>query len=268
MDWGPDRKALTPTEVDRANPNTRFEPTGGLREVCYVAVPEDPDYPALLTLYHGWRSPVGGEGSLLEPESLDTLREIHEACRPIATGLLYLGVTWRRVFATDWEPTMGGVGEHDPYVGRIWDSTRALDPKFPLFRGRESLGDPSDDVFPAWARLTVTLVAPSAVGLGRGETALAADVGQDEPVILVENARVLLGPGPDERWLKVDGEWMRYRTAKVDLASGKVSVERGGRGSKKAMHEGGAEVYVGLTSRSIVRLLYRDHFARAEGRKP
>ncbi|MFV1958953.1 MAG: PilW family protein, partial [Planctomycetota bacterium] len=75
LDWGPGRKDLTPTEVDRANPNTRYKPTGGLREVCYVAVPEDPEYPALLTLYYGWRSPVGGEASLHEPENLDTLRE-------------------------------------------------------------------------------------------------------------------------------------------------------------------------------------------------
>ncbi len=266
--WGPGQAPLTPNEVDRASPSTSYLASGGLREVCYIAVPDDPEIPALMTLYYGWRTPIGGEGTLLDPRNLDTLREIQSACRPIARGLLHFGTTWRRVFATDWNETTGRIGELDPYVGPTWDSTRALDKTFPLFRMPESLGDPSDDIFPAWARLELTLIAPTSLGLGRGETILRDDIGSDADAIFVEDATPLVGPGPDERWLKVDAEWMRYQPGRVDLSTGKIYVSRGGRSTVKAAHDAGAEVYAGLTSGEVVRLLFRDHFARREGRKP
>ena len=97
---------------------------------------------------------------------------------------------------------------------------------------------------------------------------LREDVGSDDDAIFVEDTVPLVGPGADERWLKVDAEWMLYRAARVDMSTGKVYVTRGGRGTAKAPHDGGAEVYVGLESGESVRLLFRDHFARKEGRKP
>ena len=264
---GPDLKDVVPAEVDKAGPETAFLPTGGLREVCYVAVPEDPDFPALLTLYFGWRSPVGGERSLLDPQNLDTLVRIREACRPVARGLIHFQIVWRRVFAPTWDPTTGAVGETDPCVGVTWDSTRALDRTFGLFRGPESLGDPSDDVFPAWARLEVTLVVPGPTGLGRGDTALTEFVTNEDHRLLVEDAVPLLGPGPDERYLKVGAEWMRYRVGKVNARTGEVPVERGQRGTTPTSHDVDADVYVGIASREDVRLLYRDRYAR-ERRRP
>jgi len=265
---GPGQRPLTPAEVDRADVEAAYLATGGLRELCWIAVPEDPARPALLTLYRGWRSPVGGEKTLLDPGNLDTLAEIREACRPVATDVLHLGARWRRVFASSFEATTGPVGEREPYVGEVWDSTRALDRGFPLFRAPESLVDPSDDVFPAWARLELTLVGPSTAGPGRGETALRDDASSDADAIVVEDPVPLVGPGPEDRWIKVDAEWMRYRTSRVDVATGKVYVERGLRGTARVLHAAGAEVYHGLTSDATVRLLHRDRFARREGRAP
>jgi hypothetical protein len=159
------------------------------------------------------------------------------------------------------------VGETDGYVGPLWDSTRALDKEFPLFRSPESLGDPSDDVFPAWARLEIALVAPSTFGFGRGETRLAEPLGADERFLRIEDVEPLLGPGPEERYLKVGGEWMRYLTSKVKPRTGQVPVERGRRGTKAVSHDVGADVYVGLSSSRDVRLLFRDRYARRT-RKP
>ena len=234
-------------------------------EICYVAIPEDPDYPALLTLYEGFRSPIGGDESLLDPANVDTIREIRERCRPIAKGILHFGIVWRRVFATGWEETRGKVGEREPYVGRIWDSTRALDKQFALFKDLLSLGDPSDDIFPAWARLEITLMGPTTLGLGRGETSLADGINADERTITVLHPARLTGPGPDDRYLKIDGEWMSYQVSKVDGITGKiVGVQRGLRNTKKSSHTDGADVYVGLGSRRDVRLLSRDYYAKEE----
>ncbi len=260
---GPDLRDYVPAERDRLDPDAAFKPSGGRMEICYVAIPEDPDFPALLTLYEGFRTPVGGEESLLDETNLDTIGEIQERCRPVARGILHFGIVWRRAFARDWKLTKGRVGEREPYVGSRWDSTRALDKAFALFKDVQSLGDPSDDIFPAWARLEITLIGPTTLGLGRGETSLAARVGDDDRSITVLHPMRLTGPGPDDRFLKVDGEWIGYRVSKVDAISGTIrGVERGLRNTRKASHSSAADVYVGLESRRDVRLLSRDYFAK------
>lgn len=264
---GEDRNDLEPTAIDAANVDTAFRASGGLREVCYVAVAEDAAHPALMTLYYGWRSPVGGVESLLDPTNLNSLAKIRARCRPISTGLLHLEARWRRVFGDGWEITTGRIGEREPYVGIVWDSTRALDRAFPLFRDRTSLGDPSDDVFPAWVRLEVTLIPPDALGLGRGETTLAGAVSSEDDRIVVADAMPFVGPGPQERWLKVDGEWMRYDVRRVTVPTRTIAVQRGQRGTKAVPHDGDAEVYVGLSTDRVVRLLFRDLFAVEEARR-
>ena len=235
---GPDLKEYVPAEREVPDPDAAYKPTGGRMEICYIAVPEDPLYPALLTLYEGFRTPVGGEGTLLDPANLDTIREIRERCRPVATGILHFGITWRRVFAKNWDATQGKVGEREAYVGSTWDSTRALDKQFALYKDELSLGDPSDDIFPAWARLEITLMGPTTLGLGRGETSLAGRINDDDRALTVLHPTRLTGPGQDERMLKIDGEWIGYRVSKVDAVSGKITgIDRGLRDTKKAAHE-------------------------------
>ena len=264
---GPDQKELEPDTLDQANIDTAFKASGGLKEVCYVAVAENPRSPAVMTVYQGWRSPVGGPDTLLDPANLDRLEKIHKRLRPVASGVLHLEARWRRVFAKDWRLTTGRVGEWDPYVGAIWDSTRALDPHFPLFKDPESLGDPSDDLFPAWVRLEVTLTAPSSLGLERGETTLEAGISKSDTKLLVQSALPFVGPGPAERWLKIDGEWMRTFIERVDVTGRKVSVQRGQRSTIAAPHEEGSEIFIGLGARRVVRLLYHDHYAKKESRR-
>jgi prepilin-type N-terminal cleavage/methylation domain-containing protein len=270
---GHDLKDLTPRSVQEGNEDTRYKPTGGEMEICWIAVPAGAmrsaadraaggvDFPAILSLYRGYRAPVGDpDKSLLVPEHLDTAAKIRAACSKVAGGLLHFGATWRRVFATSWETDLGvGQGPTAPYVGPIWDSTCALEKNWPLYRGPQSLGDPSDDVFPAFVRLEVTLAAEGAFGAGKGEFSLIEAITRDQTLLRVDNLDALVQPHLGAtRWMKVDHEWVQYDLNGVDYAAGSVRVRRGMRGTRKVPHEAGAWCYVGTPSTLEMGLLFHD----------
>lgn len=271
-------KPLTPETVQGGDMDTRYLPTGGLTEVLWIAVPQDvmdppkkdaPRHPAILSLYRGFRTPIGDpEKSLLDPENFDTAAKIRKSCRLVAEGLVHFGAVWRRSFATDWTLEEGiGLGETAPYVGPTWDSTRALDTEWSLFRGKQSLNDPSDDIFPAFVRLEATLVTPSQFGHGRGELTLMGDLGTSTVEVPVTETDTLLGLDlGKERWLKIDSEWMRYQARDVDHVKRIVRVRRGMRGTKKASHTSGAWVYVGQPNELEIKLpVFRDRSIQMEG---
>lgn len=274
---GGKQDALTPASVIAGDRTSVYLPTGGRTEICWIAVPTaamtddgGPSYPAILTLYRGFRSPIGHpEKSLLDPANLDTPAEIKKACTPVAEGLLHFGAVWRRVFATDWETSLStGVGETSAYVGRMWDSTRALDKDWPLHRGKESLPDPSDDIFPAFVKLEATLAGSSQFGPGRGELRLRENVPADALRIKVTDTDPLLATNLGKRrFLKIGSEWMEYSLADVDYIKNEVRVRRARRGTKAAVHVADSWCYVGLPAHLEVRLpVYRDRFVkRKEG---
>jgi len=270
-------KALTPETVVGGDRDTRYQATGGLMEVLWIAVPQDlmeppenggPAYPAILTLYRGFRSPIGDpEKSLLDPEHFDERDEILKACRPVARGLIHFGATWRRSIATSWDTELGvGLGELAPYVGPDWDSTRALIKGWPLDHGPQSLSDPSDDIFPAFVMLEATFAAPTQFGMGRGELRLTDMVPADEMRLKVDDPDKLMQPNLGrQRWLKVDAEWMAYELGDVDWEKKEVRVRRGQRGTQKMGHESGAWIYVGAPSQLQMRLpVYRDVYVLRE----
>lgn len=277
---GGSQRALTPTTVLEGDRDTRYLPTGGLMEVVWIAVPSDvmrgpgeggPSYPAVMTLYRGFRTPIGDpEKSLLDPANFDTPDEIRKACRPVAEGLLHFGALWRRVFATDWEAGLGvGLGETSPYVGPVWDSSRGVDKDWVFFKGKESLADPSDDMFPRFVRLEATLVDATQFGPGRGEFRLTDPLAADAVKILVTDTDPLLQPNlGKERWLKVGTEWMGYDVRDVDWEKKEVRVRRGQRGTKALSHPVDAWGYVGQPSTLEIEMpVFRDRFVREkEGR--
>ena len=271
-------KALTPASATEGDASTRYKATGGLMEIVWIAVPtsvmenEDPsalEWPAILTLYRGFRTPIGDpEKSLLVPENLDTPAKIKAACRPVAEGLLHFGATWRRVFATSWDEELGlGLGANAPYVGPIWDSTRALEREWPLHKGPHSLVDPSDDIFPPFVRLEATLAQVTQFGPGRGEFTLQEGVGADAVILKVADTDTLMQPNLGTvRWLKVDAEWMSYELRDVNFSKGEVRVRRGRRGTKAVPHESGAWCYVGTPAALQMRLpVFRDDYVLREG---
>ena len=243
--------------------------TGGLQEVAYIAIPDDPDMPGMLTLYRLFRAPVGGAKSLLElaggvPVNFDTVQKVRAAGRPVLEGVLHFGVTFRNLFATSWTDGAGTgkVSDGAPYVGTVWDSTRAIDPKFPLHKGKESLGDLRDDVFPAMARIDLTLAIEGPYGFNRGEALLAAPATVDERRIVLSDVEPLFRPGPIERFLKVDSEWMSVNVSGTDYAERRVTVGRGMRMSKPVEHKVDEPVYFGHPVTTDVTLLFKDRYAR------
>jgi prepilin-type N-terminal cleavage/methylation domain-containing protein len=248
-------KPFAKNEVDKAASGVVFQATGGLMEVCWIAVPLDPRYPSVLSVFRGYRAPVGGTESLLDPANFDSIAKIRARFDLRQEGVIHFAVTWRRVTATTWEDSGArGVGDDVAYVGPVWDSSRALERTWPLFRHPTSLPDPSDDVFPQYVKIEATVTPAGPFGYGRGETRLLAGVGTDEVRLTLGSLEPLTGPGGPERFLKIDGEWMGYDPTKVDITTGEVLVQRGRRGTVKAGHEADAEVYVGEAAGEVIRL--------------
>lgn len=243
--------------------------TGGMMEVVYVAIPENPEHLGILTIYRLFRAPVGGPGSLLEmaagvPVNFDSVQKIKTAGRPVLDGVLHFGVTFRNLFATSWTDGQGAgkVLDGSPYVGNVWDSTRALNPAFAMGKGKDSLADVKDDVFPAMARVDLVLAVEGPYGFTRGETLLTAPVAAEDRKVTIGDVGPLFRPGPAERYLKVDAEWMLANLDGTDVADNRVTVVRGRRNTKLVEHKVDEPVYFGRAVSTDVTLLYKDRYVR------
>jgi hypothetical protein len=190
------------------------------------------------------------------PENLDTPEKIKASCSKVAEGLIHFGATWRRSFAKSWNTDLGvGMGDQAPYVGPVWDSTRALERTWPLYKGPQSLPDPSDDIFPPFVRLEATLAILTQFGPGRGQFRLTSACTVDQTEVAVSDLDSLVDPNlGKERWMKIDREWVQYEARDVDYQRGIVRVRRGMRGTKKEAHPSGAWCYVGTPSTLPMRL--------------
>ena len=260
-----DAKPFTP-EIIESDKDHVILPLGGLMEIVWIAIPEDPDQPSILTLYRGERSPIGHpKDSLLDPNNLDTIEKIKKACRPVKRGVIHFGAVWRNAFAKDWNPTVGGRSDTDEYVGTTWDSTRGLDPKF-AFHRKDSQGDPSDDIFPHFVKLEVVLINAGNFGFGQGELQLRNAVTEDDRTFKISNAAPLQAPGAGvSRYFKIGTEWIGYEILSVDAVSRTVNVRRGRRGTKAVGHESNAWIYLGTQNDTVVKLTFRDRYAIPEG---
>lgn len=243
--------------------------TGGLLEVVYVAIPDDPDLPGMLTLYRLFRAPAGGSGSLLNlvggvPVAFDSVSKIRAAGRPVLEGVLHFGVTFRNLFATSWTDGAGAgkVFDGGAYVGTVWDSTRALHAKFPLHRGIDSLADVRDDVFPAMARLELVLAVEGPYGFNRGETLTTGAASADEKRIPIGDVEPLFRPGPPERYVKIGTEWMLVSVEATDLVERRITVVRGRRGTKAVEHKADEPVWFGRYVQTDVALTWKDRHVR------
>lgn len=258
-----------------------LRPTGGLMEVFWMMVPESEKDLAVCRLYRGFRSPIGGEKTLLpivpsnDPSATDQergpvhLKDVKKVARPILSGVLYFGVefwsrrtkTWKR----DVPPQSGG-----PLP--TWDSSRGVLPKSALtdgfyyakvpdaagFGGEEwnSLDDPTDDTFPR--RLRVIIVVEE---LGRNaKTGLLDEaVSVDDATIPLADTRFLPGTEAQERYVKIDGEWIRFEGVDGNTLTG---CSRGRRGTIAKGHKVGAIVHHGRTLvREFALATFRDTYS-------
>lgn len=210
----------------------------------------DPDG-AFLELRRGWLAPeeridlgkrrqVGlFEMPLLETGEVDR-ETILAVTEPIAVGLLHVELAFASQFTRDWSAPPGHGGPE-----YVWDSARAgllaahEDPRrrFSLDLGPGSAGDPRDDVFPRWVRVTLVVGQPNRFAL------LASDLGvEDREARLIGTER--LGDLEEADHVKIDGEWVRFTSHGEDRIGG---LQRGVRGTRAAPHAAGARVRVGRT---------------------
>jgi prepilin-type N-terminal cleavage/methylation domain-containing protein len=268
-------RVYDPAAVDAGSVSNVAAP-GGLLEVVWVAVPEDPRPERrvgpvaadsswsrnVLTLYRLFRAPVGGDKSLLVLENINSLAKIRAAGRVMHEGVIHFGVTWRNNFAKSWTDGAGTGRAQDgqAYVGSIWDSTRALDREFALYRSADSLGNVRDDVFPTWAHVEIGLASEGAFGFGRGETTLAGVASTTEKRIRLESVEPLFVSRGGPLFFKVGTEWMSTTIDNIDAAERVVTVARAQRGTAAAEHSPGEPVYVGSSVGTDVPLVYKDRY--------
>ncbi len=261
-------KAYEPSTVESGTTGNLLA-TGGLQEIVYIAMPDDPDMPGMLTLYRLFRAPAGGPKSLLAsvggvPVNFDSVEKVRAAGRPVLDGVIHFGATFRNVFATSWSDGAGAgkVMDGSAYVGPIWDSTRANDPKFAMHKGKESLGDVRDDVFPAMARIDLTLAIEGPYGFNRGEALVGAPMTLDDRRVVLTSIEPLFRPGPLERFIKIDAEWMSVNAEATDFGEKRITVGRGKRMTKAVEHRVDEPVYFGYPVTTDVTLLFKDRYAR------
>jgi prepilin-type N-terminal cleavage/methylation domain-containing protein len=261
----------------------KLRATGGLMEVFWTALPDDPDDPALMTLYRGFVSPIGGETSMFprgaasDPSVAElekgptTGQRIRAAARPVQKGVLHFGVQfWSRTTNT-WDektpPRSGGPLD-------TWDSTRGILPRlvggdrfdgFVYAKDFDSIEDPTDDTYPR--RMRVTLVVeqlgnPAAAGF------LVGDLSTDASFIDVADARFVPASDTQERFVKIGAEWIKFTGVEGNSLLG---CTRGVRGTRAQAHSAGARVHHGRTvvreySIATFRDTYSDQLKSVTGR--
>ncbi len=192
------------------------------------------------TPFHPWFSskPFPSLGALL-----DRTQEVTD-------GLLYFGIRFWSQETRSWEddPSEGGAQVW-------WDSTRGggtLDAPgggFDMDLGPWSLRVPWDDVFPRAILLEFVLEAPP----GEARCAITREaLGADSKGPLWVDYPERLGWKASEGgFVKIEGEWIRYRELRGETLLG---LARGVRGTKAAAHPAGKRIHVGWTVRRVIRL--------------
>ncbi len=248
--------------------------TGGLMEVVWMAVPQSGGDPAVLRLFRGFRSPIGGSGSLLphkpasDPSALPQERgilhvpEVQAAARPILNGVLHFGVQfWARRTKT-WDRTL------KPSAGGplfTWDSSRGILPKSsgtdgfwfakPITVEGSSLDDPTDDTFPR--RIRVTLVVEE-LGRNAKVSSLLDPLSAESKHLAVEDTGFIPTVEGSERFVKVGSEWIQFEAVDGHTLRG---CRRGARGTKAQSHPARSRVHHGRTVILEYRIpTYRDTY--------
>lgn len=226
---------------------------GGMMEVLYLAVPDAPvertdgtgtsavENPGVLTLYRATRSPIGGEGSLLDPDTVKTPADIRKIGVPFLTGVLHFGVEFMA-------PDSQAAGGMAPV--RTWDSTRGiLKPgaglrEFPFARGPESLNDPRDDISPR--SLVVTFVFER-TGRENEETFLVDPLPASLRSMSVGST--VFANTSEESFVKVGTEWISWSNREVSRFTG---LTRGERATVAVNHRAGEVVRSGFVVRRTI----------------
>ena len=221
---------------------------GGLMEVLYIAIPDDPNDPGVLTLYRAIRMPVGGPGSLLDPRTVRTMADVRQLADPLIAGVLHFGVEFA-------PPATEGVAP----VLTTWDSTRGILKRgnglneFPLGKGPESLDDPRDDISP---RAVIVTFSFERTGRENEEAFLEGYLSEGARAVPVDST--VFANTSEDPFIKVGTEWMGYGGRNPTEFTG---VSRGERGTFAVAHKAGEQVRAGYTIRRTITIpAYREDY--------
>ncbi len=219
----------------------------GMEEVLYIALPDDPTNPGMLTLYRGTRSPPGGPGTLFDAKSPARIRAV---AQPLLKGVLHFGVAFWTPRSADWNINYGKSGGDSPVL--TWDSTRGVLPQgqnpgqnqFAFARGAKSLSDPRDDISPRALRVSFVFKRTGRDSV-EGQLMKALDEGGRKAT--VDSTAFAAGAARD--FIKIGTEWMSFSGRTDEVFS---LTSRGARGSSPSSHERGDMVHCGA---SVVRTI-------------
>lgn len=267
--------------IDGVNDEDEFKhgnhrPTGGMAEVLWIWLPRL-DQPGKGTVYRAFRTPIGGEKTLLDPKNYAENRQIEDmikdrALKPVFQDVILFDMLFWTQYTTTWvwtksEPSVTAPPTEAPKGGKrpscgpsaTWDSTRGMmrpddteksewlpDNCSVVFRlaatqlRKNSARYTFDDIWPRGVRIEFAVAeAESELAPGRG-------VSESDRAFTVLASDFATGRGElDGQYMKVGEEWMRIMgrdgahrdTFLVDL--------RGARGTKTQSHGETAPVYYG-----------------------
>ncbi len=203
-----------------------------------------------LVLYRGIRSPIGGNRSLFALEELDEASLIVRVAKPLAYGVLHMGLEYAGNGPGDFDQPLD-VGGADV----IWDSTRGILPEFALSIGPGSVEDPRDDLFPRAIRVTLVLERPDRARV----TSLRKRLSATDMRLEILDPSILPRKGSAFPYVKVGEEWIEVGAVKGRTVT---IVRRGMRETVATAHQAKAPVRVGITFRKVVPMVsYREHVA-------
>jgi len=172
----------------------------------------------------------------------------------VSPNCLYLGFRFWSQYTTTWNEPTGAITAKGarPWPETVWDSTRGagviepIDPSgrarpFSLARGRLSLDEPFDDVFPEIVEITL-VVEPDENRTLRTETAQYLSAYDTE--LRVASTRGFDDPSTGPMFLLVGDEWVKVRAKRERSFS---LSGRGLRGTEASEHEEWTTVRQGTT---------------------
>ena len=244
--------------IDGKNDEQEFKehrhlPTGGACEVLYIWLPDEKRM-GVGAVYRAYRSPIGGEGTLLDPKSHDVLEKVFRVVdpQPVFQEVVLFDVTFWTQWTTHWdwsagEPTVRGrptdakqtkVEPCGPSAS--WDSTRGMLPveQFALAKGAYSFNFSTDDIWPHAVRI--------AYALAESETTLVAGMGVTDATFTVSATDFATGRGELlGQYMKIGTEWVSLSGRDGQRRDTFHVRDRGAKGTVRVAHAALEPVYYG-----------------------
>lgn len=234
-------------------------PTGGLAEAVFLSfaprIKKKEERDGFLSLYRGYRTPIGGEDSFFAPGRLLRPDEIEAELLPVLDGLLHLEFRFWDQRTLSFDENIARP-ENPDGAGYTWDSTRAFLSRdkddapntFRFARGGGSQEDVTDDMFPMRVLIFVVVEEPQdKIKLPK----LTGRMVPEDMRIPVDNPEPFKKAKEGDRFVRINEEWIEYfRIEGGEL----VAARRGARHTHPSPHPPGSLVHKGRSFSTVVEI--------------